>query len=280
MHGAVELQKIYWGDDADNLVPAHMLYSIASFGGHVFAAMDGSRMVGVLVGFLGTDPEQTDRPAMANLLVMSKRMVVLPEYRNQGVAYRLKLAQRDAAIARGIRLVSWTFDPLLAVNAYFNFHKLGAVSHRYYVDYYGTDDNHPMLSRSDRLLVDWWVTNRRVEERIKGTRGELTLGQYLQANTVVVNPARFNGAGLPVPAESGEMPDASLALVEIPLEFRQLEARDAGLALSWRTHVREVMIPLLTRRYVLTDFVRGDYDGRQRAFYLFSYNMGFDYSMN
>src|SRR3990172_6113 len=85
MQAAVELQKVYWGDDADNLVPAHMLYSISSFGGHVFAALDGDRMVGMLVGFLGTDPEQTGRPAMANLLVMSKRMVVLAEYRNQGV---------------------------------------------------------------------------------------------------------------------------------------------------------------------------------------------------
>ncbi len=72
-------------------------------------------MVGVLIGFLGTNAEETERPAMANLQMVSKRMVVLPEYRGQGIGYNLKVVQRDLSIRQGIRLVTWTFDPLHVV---------------------------------------------------------------------------------------------------------------------------------------------------------------------
>jgi predicted GNAT superfamily acetyltransferase len=75
---------------------------------------------------------------MAILQLFSKRMVVLPEYRGQGIGYRLKLAQRDFAIEQGIRLVVWTFDPMLAPNAHLNIRKLGVVCHTYYENYYGT----------------------------------------------------------------------------------------------------------------------------------------------
>src|SRR5690606_1782525 len=101
MAAAVDLQKSYWGDDLESVIPAHMLFSLANHGGHVLAALDGNQMAGVLVGFLGTNMEEPDRPAMANLQIVSKRMVVLSEYRNRGLAYRLKLAQRDLAIRQG-----------------------------------------------------------------------------------------------------------------------------------------------------------------------------------
>jgi predicted GNAT superfamily acetyltransferase len=173
MHESVELQKTYWGSDLESVVPAHMLFSLATSGGHVLAAFDGDKMVAVLIGFLGTDVQEASRPAMANLRIVSKRMIVLPEYRGQGVGFKLKKRQREFAMRQGIRLVTWTFDPLLATNAHLNIRKLGAISTSYLEDYYGTS-NEGGLSRvgsSDRLLVEWWVTNRRLEERISGSRG-------------------------------------------------------------------------------------------------------------
>ena len=73
---AVEVQKSYWGKDAGNLVPRHVLHSISVYGGHVLGAYDGQKLIGFVMGFIGTDIDVDDRdarPAMANLLIMSKR---------------------------------------------------------------------------------------------------------------------------------------------------------------------------------------------------------------
>src|SRR5690606_24744048 len=86
MSAAVDLQRVYWGNNMEDLVPEHMLLSIARYGGHIHAAYDGNRMVGLLMGFLGADidpDEASDAPSQ--LYVMSKRMVVLPEYRGQKI---------------------------------------------------------------------------------------------------------------------------------------------------------------------------------------------------
>jgi predicted GNAT superfamily acetyltransferase len=275
MRAAVELQRTYWGDDLESVVPAHMLFTIASAGGHVLAAFDGDRMVGVLIGLLGTNTEDPDRPAMANLQIVSKRMVVLDQYRGQGIGYRLKLAQREAAIKQGVRLVTWTFDPLLASNAHLNIRKLGGISHRYLENYYGTSTEGGLstLGYSDRLLVEWWVTNRRVEERINGTRGDLTLRQYLDADTPIVNPTTAD-EHLAQPAEAYGMPVGSLVLVEIPVNFPLMVREEPALAQDWRLHIRELFQWLLGRGYLVTDFLHELYEGRDRAFYLLSHGTG------
>ncbi len=139
--------------------------------------------------------QEPRRPAMANLQFVSKRMVVLPEYRGQGIGYRLKLAQRELAIAEGVRLVVWTFDPLLSLNAHLNIRKLGALCSAYSENYYGTSEEGGLTTfgMSDRLMVEWWVTNRRVEERIFGSRSDLTLSHYLEAETAISES--FDGFG-------------------------------------------------------------------------------------
>jgi len=272
MHEAVELQKTYWGSSLESVVPAHMLFSLATSGGHVLAAFDGDKMVAVLIGFLGTDVQEANRPAMANLRIISKRMIVLPEYRGQGVGYKLKKRQREFAIRQGIRLVTWTFDPMLATNAHLNIRKLGAISTSYLENYYGTS-NEGGLSRtgtSDRLLVEWWVTNRRVEERLNGSRGAINLSQYLEADTPIVNASSINSSGLVVPSSLVAVPIGSLGLVEIPVDYDALIQGNLPLAVEWQTHIRDVMQRLLASGYIVTDFLRSTYENRERAFYLFS----------
>lgn len=274
MRAAVALQKIYWGDDLESVIPAHMLYSLATHGGHVLAAFDGDRMVAVLVGFLGTSMEEIDRPAMANLQIVSKRMVVLPEYRNRGLGYRLKLAQRDIAIKQGVRLVTWTFDPLLSTNAHLNIRKLGGVSHEFLDNYYGVDDSGGLArgGNSDRLLVEWWVTHRRVKERLEGARGSLGLNQYLEASTPIVNPTIPGAGGLPRPLENVLTPSGWMALLEIPTNFPAVARVDESLARAWREHTRTLFHVLFGMGYVVTDFVRETYENRDRAFYVLSHN--------
>ncbi len=283
MRLAVALQKTFWGDDLESVVPAHMLFSLATSGGHVLAAFDGERMIGVLIGFLGTNIEESERPAMANLQIVSKRMVVLSAYRGQGVGYKLKLAQRDIAIKQGVRLVTWTFDPLLATNAQLNIRKLAGISHRYYEDYYGTSDEGglSLLGASDRLLVEWWVTNRRVEERLNGKRGDLGLKHYLDAHTPIANASLITDDGAVRPAEQIQLPSGSLVLVEIPTNFSEIVTTNPTMARSWRFHSRDVLRRLLSRGFTITDFIREPYQGRERTFYLLSHSgPQYDFSRN
>jgi predicted GNAT superfamily acetyltransferase len=281
MYEAVELQRIYWGNDVESLVPAHMLFTITSYGGHVLAAFDGSRMIGVLIGIVGTAVEEVERPAMANLLIASKRMVVLPDYRSSGIGYRLKLAQREAAIRQGIRLVTWTFDPLRSANAYLNLRKLGGVCERYQENLYGTREGNglALFGVSDRLKVDWWVTNRRVEERINGSRPDLTLAQYLSGNARIINPSR-EGDDFVYPAAAAVSPEGSFALIEIPLDFGKMVEANPSLAHEWQLHIRSVMPVLIKNGYAVTDFLKTEYEGRERGFYLLSYHYGVDFRLN
>lgn len=274
MRAAVELQKTYWGDNLESVIPAHMLFSLANHGGHVLAAFDGDDMAGVLVGFLGTSEENSKRPAMANLQIVSKRMVVLPQYRNAGLGYRLKLAQRDMAITQGVRLVTWTFDPLMALNAHLNIRKLGATVPTYLQDYYGVQDEGGLvtLGSSDRLLAEWWVTNRRVEERIYGNRSDLGIEQYLGADTTILNPTTATSDGALLPAESVSVPTSSLALVEIPTDYGRMVRENPDLARRWRLHIRAVLQQQLGAGFVITDFVRTALEDRNRAFYVLSYD--------
>lgn len=277
---AVELQKVYWGDEPGNLVPRHMLHSLSHYGGHIIGAYDGAQLVGFVMGFIGTDIDTDDcnaRPAMANLLIMSKRMLVLPQYRGRNIGFRLKMAQRDIALKQAIRLVTWTVDPLLAPNAHLNIRKLGGVIQRFSANYFDLDE--PDSLRADRLFVDWWVTHRRVKERAKGKGSKLTLSQYFDVNTPIVNRADSRGRWL-LPRQMTDVPNSTFALVEIPADFRQLEASERSLADDWRYHIRDVFSQMFAAGYIVTDFVSDDYEGCRRSFYLLSHHFADDYRKN
>jgi chorismate synthase len=255
MEAAVELQKVYWGDDMGDLVPGHMLTSIANYGGHIHGAYDGDKMVGMLVGFLGADIKPDDNQnAPSRMLVMSKRMVVLPEYRSHKIGENLKLAQADFARQHGIQLVTWTFDPLLSRNAYLNLHKLGAVGQKYLEDYFGGKSGNPVL-RADRLVANWWVNHPHVQNRSSDD-----LNAAPVANTVTFSPD-----GVPMPQEFS-LPDSAIIRLEIPSDFQPIESSDAALAAHWRDHVRYSFKQLLEAGYLATDFMRVG----NRVFYVFT----------
>ena len=96
-------------------------------------------------------------------------LAVLDAYRHYDIGGRLKQAQRERALALGIREITWTFDPLQSRNAHLNFAKLGVVSDSYKVDFYGTGST-SMLPRNstDRLWVRWLLHSRRVRDRLSG----------------------------------------------------------------------------------------------------------------
>jgi len=109
-------------------------------------------------------------------------LAVLPEYRNAGLGRRLKLAQRDDALERGIDRMEWTFDPLEIKNAHLNIARLGAIARLYMRNIYGPSTS-PLQGGlpTDRLVVEWWLRS----ERVRRALGEETAGPAAAADEVV-----------------------------------------------------------------------------------------------
>lgn len=275
-HQAVELQKDYWGTDASNLVPGHVLHTICHHGGHLLGAYDGGQLIGFVMGFFGTAmnseasaaPEVPDMErAASNLLIMSKRMLVLRQYRGRNIGFKLKMAQRDIALKQGIDLVTWTVDPLLAANAHLNFRKLGALSSRFAVNYFDYPESDSLYA--DRLVVHWRVKGKRAQACASGCRSGRTLRQCLDENTPIVNASEASGPTL-APRAFSQHPNAYSLLVEIPPDIRHLDEDVPVLARRWRRHIRELMGRLMASGYVVADFVSAVEGRRMRAYYYLS----------
>lgn len=157
----IELQKSVWGDADRELVPQHIFVVAVKTGGQVFGAYDGDRLVGYLLALVGLKN--------GHVHLHSHMTGVHPDYQNYGIGKRLKLAQRDDALARDIDLITWTFDPLKLRNAYFNVVRLGAIIRTYLPNVYGQTTSH--LDRglpTDRFLAEWWIAAPRVESLLTG----------------------------------------------------------------------------------------------------------------
>jgi predicted GNAT superfamily acetyltransferase len=266
------VQQDVLADAPQHLINQSTLVSLAQHGGQVIGAYDGEALVGGAVSFLGAAANNENRPAMANLKLQSELVFVREDYRNKGVAFDLKAAQYDFAHKRGIRLISWLFDPLNSMQAYLGLRKLGAIASRYVVDYYGSDlGAQPQPGSTDRFQADWWLTSWRVDQRLRGSRGALGLDQYFDGGTRILNPTSLTKNSLPEPSETFIQPPGALGLIEIPPNFERIQRGDPTLASAWREHVRTVFDTILGAGFVLTDFVREPYKGRQRSFYVCSH---------
>jgi predicted GNAT superfamily acetyltransferase len=152
----VALQKEIWNFTDDELVPLRMFVVAEKVGGQVMGAFDGKEMIGFALSVPGT--------RSGRLYLHSHMLAVRKEYRNSGLGRRLKLLQREDALAQGIELIEWTYDPLEIKNAYLNIEKLGAISRRYNINQYGITSS-PLQGGlpSDRLIAEWWLKSKRVE---------------------------------------------------------------------------------------------------------------------
>jgi len=159
---AVELQKTIWGFNDIELLPARLFVVATKVGGQAFGAFDGNRMIGFCLAIPGLKPGGSS-------YLHSHMLGVLPEYRDAGVGRLLKLKQREDALARGIQLVEWTFDPLEIKNAYFNMERLGTIVRRYVRNQYGTTTSplHGGLP-TDRCVAEWWIASPRVKAIVNG----------------------------------------------------------------------------------------------------------------
>jgi predicted GNAT superfamily acetyltransferase len=161
-HGIAEFQdcvgveREVWKSADLDVVPIPIFVVAAETGGQVLGAYDGAKLVGFTMAIAGW---RARKP-----FLHSHMTAVSNAYRDRGIGRRLKLFQREDALARGINLIEWTFDPLVTRNAYFNFMRLGAFARRYVQDAYGitTSPLHGSLP-TDRLVAEWHLRSSRVQ---------------------------------------------------------------------------------------------------------------------
>src|SRR5664279_4688824 len=152
----VALQQEVWGFSDAELVPLRIFSLAPKIGGQVVGAWEGNSLVGFAMAIPGN---RNGRPYLHSHMVAVKE-----GHRNTGLGRKIKLFQREDAIAHGYELMEWTLDPLEIKNAYFNLERLGAIARRYNVNQYGIT-NSPLQGflPTDRLVAEWWMTSRRVE---------------------------------------------------------------------------------------------------------------------
>jgi predicted GNAT superfamily acetyltransferase len=158
----VEIQLATWGYGGTDVVPMRLFRVAERIGGQVLGGFDGDTMVSFTMAWPGI------RDGVPYL--HSHMLAVLPEYRNHGIGRRMKLAQRDAALERGIERMEWTFDPLQIGNAQLNIARLGAIARRYEADFYGPSSS-PLQGGlpTDRLVAEWWLRSPHVEWVLRGS---------------------------------------------------------------------------------------------------------------
>jgi predicted GNAT superfamily acetyltransferase len=254
----VLLQKAVWGLADLEVTSALQLVAGTHAGGILQLAEDED---GTALGFAYAFPAL--RGGIAHL--HSDMLAVLPEHQQKGVGVRLKWAQRDEAMARGVALVTWTFDPLQARNANLNLRRLGAVAGEFVADFYGrtTASLHHGLP-TDRLIVRWDLNAPRVRELVSD-------GDPLRTVPTPAAP-RINDvkwqAGWPVSSEPRLELDQPELLLEIPPEWDVLCQAAPRMAADWQSKVGRAFQAYLARGYVAADFAPTEEGGRRRPLYL------------
>lgn len=223
-----------WGgwDGAAGLQDATIL-ALAHAGNYAEVAVLDGDPVGAALGFFG-EP-------LGDVL-HSHIVGVLPRVAGRGIGREIKLRQRDWCRARSITTMTWTFDPLVARNAYFNIERLGAKPTHYLVDYYGRmTDGINAGQASDRVLATWDLN-------------------------VDLPPPRPGSPGRAFTALGGDPggwpdrhdapPECVRLTIEVPGDIERLRREDAPLSHAWRIALRETLSPLLAAGWRVTHFDR------------------------
>ena len=151
---AVRIQRIIWGFEDLELLPVRLFVVAEKVGGQVLGAFDGDHLIGFCLAIPGIRDNK--------IYLHSHMLGVLKEYRDAGAGRLLKFAQREEALARGIDLIEWTFDPLDIKNAYFNIERLGVIVRRFVPNQYGITTSHLQAGLpTDRCIAEWHLTRQR-----------------------------------------------------------------------------------------------------------------------
>ncbi|WP_298817381.1 GNAT family N-acetyltransferase [Chloroflexus sp.] len=178
-----------------------------------------NRLAGFLLGFLRFGSMS---PVGGELAVESQVMAVDPTYRNHGLATRLKRAQAQAALDRGLHCIQWTVDPLQLPNALLNFNRLHAVAGAFVRGYYPVQNELNVVTAS-RFIVTWLPASDH------GRRGLVDGGERLTFADLS-GVAVLNDGPQMLPAPD----NPPWIAIAIPPNWTALQHRDVTLAAAWR----------------------------------------------
>ncbi|HET8824521.1 MAG TPA: hypothetical protein VFM77_05280 [Terriglobales bacterium] len=243
---AIQLEKEVWGLSDLDVTPLTTAIAAQAAGAFWLAAFDGADMVGIAYAFPSL---HHGRPGFHSHL-----LAVSDPYGHRGIGYKLKLAQRERALALGVGEITWTFDPLRSRNAHLNFTKLGVMSEKYITDFYGPQTSSPLhVNGTDRLWVTWQLGTRRVGERLqeKDPRAEA-----LDALRHLEPLVRFNGDGVPVLSDVPTALSRQRIAIEIPGDIDRIEHDNMPLARIWREATRTAFNAAVQSGFVVREFCR------------------------
>ncbi len=252
-----------WEPDSGNpSLRLDLVRAMTKAGNYASGAYDvaSGQLLGACIGFFGP-------PSRAEL--HSHIAGVRPAGLGRSVGFALKVHQRAWALRHGVRVIAWTYDPLIRRNAYFNLVKLGARPVEYLPNFYGVmDDAINGGTETDRMLVHWDLRSAAACEASAGRPAPASLAVELARESVVALSAGDGGQPVPgLPPAGGPGARLPLAggettrrpprlLVGVPADIEAMRLSDPPLAAAWRIALRDVLSPLLSSGAHVTGFAR------------------------
>jgi predicted GNAT superfamily acetyltransferase len=263
-HAIEDIQKEAWGFDDLDVVPAATLVATQYAGGSVLGAFEGKRMIGFAYAF----PAFEDGRASLH----SHMLAVKPEYRNFQAGFYLKLAQRQRALEKGLDEITWTFDPLQSLNAHFNFAKLGVISKRYLVNFYGEGTSSPLHQGfgTDRLWVRWLLNSDQVNQRVSldpSRRAARIPIDSAQAAALIQPALIYCDRSRPMLGDFTGNLSKALCTIEIPHDINTLKEHQPELGAEWREATRAAFLAAIEEGFLVEDFLRVESTPVPRWFY-------------
>jgi predicted GNAT superfamily acetyltransferase len=272
---AIGIFDSIWVPEAGNSsIRLDLLRALTKSGNYATGAYDvtSGSLLGACVGFFGP-------PAHAELHSHIAGVVAAGLGRSVGLA--LKVHQRAWCLRRDVRVIAWTYDPLIRRNAYFNLVKLGARPVEYLPNFYGAmADAINGGTETDRMLLHWDLRSRLVADACAGKvrpashEAELARGAVVALSLGADGwPVVGDGAGgvdRPGPhasgtgsvtasrtgSETGPVTASGTVLVGVPADIEARRVTDPARAAAWRMALRDALAPLMASGARVTGFDR------------------------
>ncbi len=256
-----EIQREVWHYRDVDIIPVPMLLTVGRAGGMLLGAYNS---LGELVGFALSVLGEADGKPIQHSFMLAVRVA----YRNFDVGFKLKMAQRKEALRRKISRVTWFFDPMQPLNAYFTLGKLGARANAYEENYAGeAADLSERGLPADRLMARWDLEAEPVVHRLENGPPRRDVRKELKQRPVVnhmteVAPGMMNSSPVKLNCTAAQF------LFEVPYNLPEIKNRNLGISLEWQGKMRQVFRHYFRKGYAATDFWVAEQDGRLRAFYM------------
>jgi predicted GNAT superfamily acetyltransferase len=280
-----KLRYEIWRDPDDHLAGSRNLASenYTDMGGSLFISLlkedrEGSggspELVGFSYGFVGVVDKSVGYRNPGNFRFYSQYTAVKKQYQGYGLGMAAKKFQRDVVLNLfGIKAITCTYDPLVAVNAFRNIGYFGMSVLDYKVACYANYTG--LLNRldidCDRFFMLWELDN--MFPRQRGGNSEQA-PRVIQAERRSVR-GRDGGLVLPVVGEVDLECEEEILFLEIPWDFytmlQQTEVGDKAIRAiphDWRAATRKAFLHYLSKGWKVTDFIRDLSSGSPRCFYV------------